>query len=89
MMKQALLAMATITLLGSVGNVAADDSAAVAARFERLESRIAALRTEVETKQDTMDCLYQVGNDLYVDACNLHVQDDGTGNSISSDMVPN
>ena len=43
-----------------------------------LTAEVAALTAALETKQDAMDCLYQVGNDLYVDACNLHVQD-GTG----------
>ena len=48
----------------------------------------AALKAEVLNKKAAINCLYQVGNDLYVDACNLHVQD-GTGDSLSSDMVPN
>ena len=47
-----------------------------------------ALKAEVETKQDAMDCLYQVESDLYVDACNLHVQD-GTGISTSDTAAPN
>ena len=104
-MKHTLLAIVTITLLGSVGNVAADDSEllnVLVARYKALQSKVtaleaemdasktevAALKAEVSTKQDAMDCLYQVGNDLYVDACNLHVQD-GTGDSTQYNTVPN
>ena len=57
--------------------------------MKTLQSEMIALKAEsgrfkanVETKQDTVVCLYQVGNDLYVDGCNLHVQD-GTGTSTS------
>ncbi len=91
MMKQTLLAMAMITLLGSVGNVAADDSEllnVLVAQFRALQSEVTALKAEVETKQEAMDYLYQVGNGLYVDGCNLHVQD-GTGDSTQYNTVPN
>ena len=82
-MKHTLLAIVMVTLLGSAGNVAADDSKlleGLVARFEALQSKVTGLEAEMETKQDAMDCLYQVGNGLYVDGCNLHVQD-GTGSS--------
>ena len=35
----------------------------------------AALKAEVLNKKAAINCLYQVGNDLYVDGCNLHVRD--------------
>ena len=78
-------------MMGSVGNVAADDSALLqdlVARYKWLQSEVTALKAEVETKQDSMDCLYQVESDLYVVACNLHVQD-GTGISTSDTAAPN
>jgi len=93
MMKHTLLAIVMVTMLGSAGNVAADDSKlleGLVARLEALQSevlalkglqsKVTALEAEMETKQDAMDCLYQVGNGLYVDGCNLHVQD-GSGDS--------
>ena len=92
MLKHTLLAIAMVTMLGSAGNVAAHDSALLkdlVTRYETLASQVKRLMAEsgrfladVATKQDAMDCLYQVGNDLYVDGCNLHVQD-GTGTSTS------
>ena len=106
MMKHTLSAMVMITLSGSVGNVAADDSRVLrdlVSRFtslqsevsalkalqlqvtplKALQSKVAVLEAALETKQDAMDCLYQVGTDLYVDACNLHVQD-GTASTFTT-----
>ena len=91
MMKHTLSAIVMITMMGSAGNVAADDSEllnVLVAQFRALQSEVTALKAEVETKQDAMDCLYQAGNGLYVDGCNLHVQD-GTGISGQYGTLPN
>ena len=90
-MKHTLLAIAMVTMLGSAGNVAADDSKlleGLVARLEALQSVVAALKAEVSTKQDAMDCLYQVGSDLIVEECNLHVRN-GTDMTGSYWTVPN
>ena len=71
--------------------MAADDSElsnVLVAQFRALQSEVTALKAEVETKQEATDYLYQVGNGLYVDGCNLHVQD-GTGDSTQYNTVPN
>ena len=80
-MKHTPSAIVMITMMGSAGNVAADDSEVLrdlVSRFNSLQSKVTVLEAALETKQAAMDCLYQVGTDLYVDGCNLHVQD-GTG----------
>ena len=91
MIKRTLSVIAVVTMMGSVGNVEADDRGVLrdlvsrldalelqAAPLKALQSKVAVLEAALEAKQDAMDCLYQVGTDVYVDGCNLHVRN-GTG----------
>ena len=77
MIKRTLSAIVIVTMRGSAGNVTADDSALLqnlVERYKTLQSKMTALEAALGAKQDAMDCLYQVGTDLYIDGCNLHVR---------------
>ena len=103
MIKRTLSVIAMVTMMGSAGNVAADDRGVLrdlvsrlealelqAAPLKALQSKVAVLEAALAAKQDAMDCLYQIGTELYVDGCNLHVRN-GLGESSSllpSDHAP-
>lgn len=97
MIKRTLSVIAMVTIMGNAGSVAADDSKLLQdlmagykllrSQVQTLKTEVGVLQAEVEAKQDAMDCLSQVGSDLYVDACNFHVRN-GTGSS-NADSTPN
>jgi len=55
-------------------------------KIQELEERIAEL--ESGGAISGIDCLYQTGNDLFVEGCNLHVRS-GEGHTYGQDLVPN
>jgi len=66
----------------------------ISARAEAKQNRkIAELEERIEALEASgglagIDCLYQTGNDLIVEGCNLHVRS-GEGSTYGQDLIPN